>query len=401
MKIIKFVSVCFTIFAIAFSSSCQTSQKAYEQNIEVMLTEEKIIKEEKETNANFLTETNDSYNDIPLIYDGAKKFSEGLAGVIVDGKVGYIDKNNNLVIPNEYELMRYSKLSVINNFTGSFVDGLVPVMKNNKVGYIDKDNKLVVPFIYDIGSDFSDGLALVYTEKDGYGYIDKNGAVVIKLEYDFAHNFSDGLASVRKEKDGYFGYIDKNGLEAIPFVYKNASNFSEGLAVVTLDGIKYKYINIKGHDEFTDSYNTAYSFKGEYAAVSDISEDRKIETYKIIDRTGKTISSTSNYWFCSVSENLVSSIFYDENDIDKSGYLDINLNEVIPFKYAVTSDFKDGFAYVVNNEQKMGVIDESGKIIVPMIYDFEYETSNAEISEGFINVSENGKFGFINLNKYN
>jgi hypothetical protein len=168
-----------------------------------------------------LTQTSDScsfhqYNlclllslaSIPLIYDNAEPFSEGLARVEKDGKWGYIDKTGKEVVPIIYDVAYH------------FSEGLVQVEQDYKRGYTDKTGKVVVPLIYDIASDFSEGLATVY--KDGkWGYVDKTGKEVIALQFDSAGSFSGGLAQV--EKDGKYGIMSNPLTEASSAVAEKPS----------------------------------------------------------------------------------------------------------------------------------------------------------------------------------
>ena len=58
-------------------------------------------------------------------------FNEGLSAVENEGKYGYIDINNKLVIPYEYDS------------TISFTEGLAAVEKNEKFGFIDRLNNII------------------------------------------------------------------------------------------------------------------------------------------------------------------------------------------------------------------------------------------------------------------
>jgi len=66
---------------------------------------------------------------IPIQYDGAGLFSEGLAAVMVNGKWGFINTKGEMVIPPVYDIPSLSL---------SFRNGLAPVKFNGKFGYIDK-----------------------------------------------------------------------------------------------------------------------------------------------------------------------------------------------------------------------------------------------------------------------
>ena len=79
------------------------------------------------------------------------------------GKYGFSDRENSeLLIPANY------------GYAYSFSEGLAKVKKDGKLGYIDKSGKTVIPFIYDDAYSFRVNLA--YVKKDGKsGYIDRSG----------------------------------------------------------------------------------------------------------------------------------------------------------------------------------------------------------------------------------
>ncbi len=126
---------------------------------------------------------------------------------------------------------------------------------------------------------FSEGLALVCTDKLKYGYVDSRGEMVIKPVYDLAYDFSDGVAVVGiadengqmalqtinrrgetryhfqiqhcrvdgcytagklayKDKEwGYCGFLDKSGKQAfrLPDAVKEVLPFTHGVAVCFTD----------------------------------------------------------------------------------------------------------------------------------------------------------------------
>lgn len=64
-------------------------------------------------------------------YDYTSSFTEGLAVVERNGKRGFIDKANQVVIPFEYD------------HALSFKNDIVEVTKNGKTFYINKQNQCV------------------------------------------------------------------------------------------------------------------------------------------------------------------------------------------------------------------------------------------------------------------
>ena len=91
-----------------------------------------------------------------------------------------------------------------------FSEGLALVVKNEKIGFIDKTGNFAIqlPSNLNYYTGFTDGLACV--KIDGkFGFIDKSGKIVIRPQFESEAFFSDGLAYV--ERDGKEGYIDKSG----------------------------------------------------------------------------------------------------------------------------------------------------------------------------------------------
>lgn len=82
----------------------------------------------------------DSENNtvIPFIYLWALDFSEGLAAVRnEDGDWGFINNKNETVISFSYNGALY------------FINGLAPVFKNNLYGFIDRNEELIIPYQYE------------------------------------------------------------------------------------------------------------------------------------------------------------------------------------------------------------------------------------------------------------
>lgn len=77
---------------------------------------------------------------IPIIYDEANNFSEGLAGVKLNGKWGYIDREGNVKIGFNFD--------EVNNF----INGLALVRLDNKYFYIDNtgQKKVIRSFLRNI-----------------------------------------------------------------------------------------------------------------------------------------------------------------------------------------------------------------------------------------------------------
>ncbi len=107
-------------------------------------------------------------------------------------------------------IVNITKKGLLNRFdkVGTFSEGFTAVQKNGKWGFVDKTEKVIIPFQYDYVARFKEGLAGV--NKDGkWGYINQQGEIVIPLQYDNAWWFENGKAKV--EKGGEVFYLNKQG----------------------------------------------------------------------------------------------------------------------------------------------------------------------------------------------
>ena len=83
--------------------------------------------------------------DIQQIFPG----NQGLNGVLMDGKYGFVDKLGKLRIANRYEQI------------GIFSEGLAPVKIGSQWGYIDQSDKITIQPQFMQAGDFDDGVAIV------------------------------------------------------------------------------------------------------------------------------------------------------------------------------------------------------------------------------------------------
>ena len=130
-------------------------------------------------------------------FDDAWDFTEmGIAKVGLNKKVGFIDKTGKEVIPIKYD------------DADGFYDGLCGVKMGGKWGYIDQTGKMVIPVSFERIQIFKNGIAVVVSGGK-WGAIDKTGSTIIPFEYQYIVFQEDGKISV--QKDGVKFFIDKNG----------------------------------------------------------------------------------------------------------------------------------------------------------------------------------------------
>ena len=152
--------------------------------------------------------------------DIANSSSEGLFWIKKNGRFGFADTSEKIVIPPEYDAVC------------RFSEGLAPVRINGKWGFINKKNKIVIQPVFEQVGYFSEGLAS-FQLADKWGFIDTKGNPVIKPQYSYAYEFSNGVAVVLQEMK-YFN-LDKNGTLTIRYCKGITQSGSPCRKIVGLD----------------------------------------------------------------------------------------------------------------------------------------------------------------------
>ena len=217
----------------------------------------------------------------------------------------------------------------------------------------------------------ADRLAKKYWNGDGHDY----------GKYDWQDDFYNGFAKV--ELDGKTGFINEDGEEVVPCKYDNACNFSEGFACVATEGL-YGFVNENGEEVIPCKYDDANSFSEGLARVS------LNEKWGCINTKGEKIVPCKYDYIGKCIENGLLEVQLD----NKMGFVDLNGKEVISCQYKTGTwkEFTDGYRPVKNMEGKWGVIDTTGRVVVPFKYD-----DAGDIENGYTRVYLDGKYGLCNM----
>lgn len=163
-------------------------------------------------------------------WEDASPFSEGLAAVKVDGKWGYIDPSGRMVIEPRWRTAgTFAKGFAIGTFYGrhfgEIQDRTFYVFINKKGNQFMSDYDLAEPFN-------DDGIALVQGRFFGIERcIDTNGKFVLK-KYIQPEQTNRGLKKYYDEQTKKWGYKSEGGAVAVGACYDGALDFSEGLGTV-------------------------------------------------------------------------------------------------------------------------------------------------------------------------
>lgn len=320
-------------------------------------------------------------------YLKCKPFAEGLAAVLIkkdkySDAWGYINNSGKVVIPAKYEE------------AGIFSEGFAAIKTNGKYGYINKQGIMVIPNEYDKADSFSEGYAVV--KKNGkYGFINKLGKLIIPCKYDIASSFSDGLAAVGFNKN--YGFINKQGvviisLDKYEYGWLGPGRFKNGYAEVAIkSGHGTIWIDKKGNNITKSDMAVASPQKSIYDGIYVYQSSgkqglKKLDGTIILSPTYDSFHKYQNGYF-SVKNNGKYGV------IDKSGKM------VVPCKYGYIWDMSEDM-FVVKNEEgavklngKYAFVNSQGKQITPFIFDYTHG-----FNCGFATIVINGKLGYIDKN---
>jgi hypothetical protein len=159
-----------------------------------------------------------------------------------EGKYGYVDTNYKEIIPPVYE--RGSQV---------FLNGLAKVYLGDKIGYVNRENKMVIPVEYDYEMNNREGI-LILRKRNKYVLYATDGKKIKELpEGVMANdNFYNGVARILK--DFFLGYIDKQGEFIIAPVYKDLPSQHTGIVPAKRNQL-WGAIDLKGKEIIPFKYS--------------------------------------------------------------------------------------------------------------------------------------------------
>jgi len=323
------------------------------------------------------------------------KDTNPLFRIKVYNKYGYIDKTGKTIIPANYFLAEpFSEgLAAVYQFTqsnikpGSIANPLNYLMI--KCGIIDKTGRQILAPTYDHIGSFNDGIALAYNFVNGtqkWSILNRQGKVVKELDQNVIELFSkDGMICIEtgSAPNIKHGFLDKTGKEVVPPIYEFVENFSAGLAPVSLND-KYGYINKTGAVVVPIKYECTQNLSDGYGKI--------FLNYKvgIIDSYCREIVPISYENAFYAGEDM----FGVKTDNGFWGFLNKDRSEVISPQYNLIGKFSNGAAPVLK-ENKWGLVDKTGKMVLDFTYDDIQTCSNGLflVRSGDV---DTGKYGFVN-----
>jgi len=353
-------------------------------------------------------------------YSLAKDFSEGYAiAVTTDKQNVIIDKSGREVFfQKEFSGEKYKNIC-------NCVDSMLRVSLMGKMGILDFNYRLA----YYHDDDNNAGL---------WGYVNTKGDEVIAPQYIFAFDFKDGIAQVCKGKWEYknqwnerentngwwseemlWGFIDKQGNEVVPckfdeiqiFQNENSEKYETEYFKAHIGGWKegkWGVIDRKGNwvvepifkdVDYTISDEGCFAF---YVADkwSDVNVPMGIyslfENRVIFEPQFLNVDFLSNGNFIvelydkNKNKNITKVIDREGNQTFESDYSSIYWSEEM-YKVTVWEDING------NGLLRRGLIDKSGKIVLPCKYNADWNGISQERRKIICKDDASGKYGMIDF----
>jgi len=308
---------------------------------------------------------------VPLQFDSANDFHEGLGLVTAKGKKIFIDAGGRVIITPQFDIVNnFSEGLAAVNIGETRIPNLGLISNPGRWGYIDRTGKLVIPLKFTHAENFSEGLAAV-RDGDRGGFIDHQGKFVFDVSLDVTLGFHEGVVGVLWK--GTLTYFDRTG-KRIPTTvdYGPKSNsFSEGLVPLSIKG-KWGFMDQTGKLSIKPQFDDAEDFSEGLAPVkvqsadtvwcpADTQGNRSGSTmmYGYIDKTGKLVIPAVFNSAEPFSEGLAS-----VRKCDQAFFIDKTGKTVIAGNFTYASSFSGGLAHVetlTKDGLLAGYIDKTGK----------------------------------------
>jgi hypothetical protein len=370
----------------------------------------------------------------PGYFQGLYNFSEGLARVVKNDKVGFINERGEWAISPRFQ----DRDSSPERDELSFHEGAAAITVGDKYGFIDRQGKLFTSTNFSLVRAFDRGLAVVLVG-DKYGFINKQGKFVLTPQFSAEPEGSFARGGMLVKRNGKERCIDNRGLPAAArtcdyirvtpnvFEVKNGKVYRQGKLLTDRHwdavestrqsyrgvyayrvGKKWGFVRESGaivtppqFDRLDNDVPLAKVFRNGLARVAVNGK------YGFVDETGKFVIPAK-------LEDVRGFAFDPQITPARSGgkwgYIDRQGKWIVPPRFTEAWNFDRRFSSLamVKIDNKYGFIDRRGQIVVPAKFDEIYDNTpyNGGVgllnyfdslrNDGLVPVRIGTKWGYIN-----
>lgn len=279
---------------------------------------------------------------------------------------GFKNKAGDIIIP----LGIYRFLNPIDS------KGMILAQKGNKEGFIDIHQNILIPFIYDDVGVFSECVDLAPVIKSGkQGFVNREGEVVIPIVYDaksyVTYFYAPGLAILKK--NGKYGVINSENNNIIPFEYSEIKWSESNDYFIVTEGENWAIFSLEGV-QLSDFDNYEIVRETPLGSIPKNSKNLPILIKKEGDKN-LLAKIYNNPEYIRASQKTMDSL--ESSAGVQYAYINKEKKIIVPFgKYNHTEPFGLGRKAIVANEGFYGIIDEYGKLLLPLEYDLIERPAN-------------------------
>jgi len=294
----------------------------------------------------------------------------------------------------KYEIVRESNFKMLFGVKNSYGDWIIPAefefitgLHENSVWIKDDgrwkriiiNGQVLVELEAGINIyEFNDILAR-FKKNGKQGLIDIKGNIVLQAKYDQVENSYDGIAFVLKNK--YWSVFDEETGRLWEIKIERFIELEQNVFYVKKDKKWFRLIEQNRFGEAFPFEEIEYFDTENYAFFKYKCNGK----WGIIDSKLNIICPAK---FLELDKGIHGIPAAAKNDEDKYGFVDIEGNTIVPFKYDWCNSFFGGVGIVEIND-KMGVVNINGEYVIELIYDL--------IIDEFIHlyVQKDGYFWYI------
>ena len=273
-----------------------------------------------------------------------------------------------------------------------FSEGMAKIQKDRLSAFLNNKGNQIIPFQYNVAYDFHSGLAVVVTQKNELIFINKKGEKIGTPNTVKKNN--SGLTWYNENGDKVL--ISSNETKLKPWRKNERPLFEsppEEITNITANGLPTEVL------KSDDSDNVVYDLsrmlnEGLRAVKKDekwgfVTEKNKmsiIPNYDLVDDFHEGLAGVA------IKQGEVQNKNKQKETIYKWGVINTKGEIIIPFTFDKIYHFSEGLAEV-NLNNKRGFVDKTGKVVVPILYDFNY--GGTFFKSGIVRIALNHKKGII------
>ena len=306
---------------------------------------------------------------------------------------GLIDFEGNIIVENIYD-----SIENIPSTEGKFI-----VCKNEKYGVINLKGTQIVKTEYDkIYTDeyynndtkyIKAGFIVSNKQEDGYkyGYIDYKGDIKLDTKYNSITrilNIEDKNIYLIVQENGKYG-LYKNSRKIIKPQYQLITYDENTNNLIVKKNKMYGVVGLDGKTKI-DINNTNIESRGQYIYAQTKEEN------SVYDKDGNQVNINFSKSIYPINNTDYRISTLENNNIVYYGIVDKNNVVLVNEDYRYLEYIYDNYFIAKNQEEKLGIINSNGKVIVEFKYDLiqlikETKLIQALISESQLTEIYNGK----------